>query len=330
MGSLAEMTPRLMMTVNPADDKPVPVTNHAAPIHRTFWWTLGGVATIFLTITFIGSVLMIGSQLRAIHPWAEWTFYAGLGLVCAWTIVVPLVGVLTAPVVGLDHAALDGARVDPKTLIRIARRLVRSRTLPEPLHRKLAETLELGGAVQDLVRESLQHQREAATVLIREHAVLVFVTTAVSQNGRLDGFAVLATNLRLVRSLVAHYGYRPTLPQLVRTYSQIAVAAVLSDQIDDLDLEGLLGQLGLRTLSVIPGTTLIINSTIDGMVNALLTLRVGFVAERCLLTAGRDFDRHEVRRAANRDARKQLRRVVMQAIPLVPSGIAQMAKRLFA
>lgn len=306
------------------------VTDHTAPTHRMFWWTLGVGATLFLSITFIGSVLMIGSQLRAINPWAEWTFYAGLGVLSAWTIVVPLVSVLTAPVVGLDHAALEGAAVDPKALMHVARRLVRSRTLPEPLHRKLADTLALGGEVQDLVRESLQHQREAATELIREHAVLVFVTTAVSQNGRLDAFAVLATNLRLVRRLVAHYGYRPTVPQLVRTYSQIAVAAVLADQVDDLDLEGLLGQLGLRTLSVIPGTTLIINSTIDGMVNALLTLRVGFVAERYLLTAGRDFDRHAVRRAANRDARKQLRRVVMQALPLVPSAVAQMAKRLFA
>src|ERR1019366_8895012 len=85
---------------------------------------------------------------------------------------------------------------------------------------------------------AINAQTESAAKIIREHAVIIFVSTAVSQNGRLNAIAVLAANLRLVRTLVRHLGYRPPLPMLVKIYAQIFLAALVADKLEDLDLAG--------------------------------------------------------------------------------------------
>jgi hypothetical protein len=161
----------------------------------------------------------------------------------------------------------------------------------------------------------------ASTAAIRQHAVLTFVSTAISQNGKLDAAAVAVTNIRLVQRLVKHFGYRPQLFELVRIYGQVFVAAAIADGVNDLDVEGGLSQLGLGALDAIPGSRLLIDSAFDGAINALFTLRVGFVTRQCLLNAGKTFVRSEVRQAANREARFEMKSVLREAIPAVPAAM---------
>jgi len=124
-----------------------------------------------------------------------------------------------------------------------------------------------------------------------------------------------------VRRLVEHFGYRPPSFELVRIYGQVFVPAVIADGINDLDLEGGLSQLGLGVLDVIPGSRLMIDSAFDGAINALFTLRLGFVTRQCLLSAGKTFVRSEVRTVANREARLELKPVLRDAVPAVPAAL---------
>jgi hypothetical protein len=66
---------------------------------------------------------------------------------------------------------------------------------------------------------------------------------------------------------------------------------------------------------------LIIDSAFDGAVNALFTLRVGFATRQCLLNAGKTFVRSEVRKAANREARLEMKSVLREAVPAVPAAM---------
>ena len=284
------------------------------------WLPLAVGAAICVSISLIGNILVIGTKLGCFHPALEWAFDGGLVLVLIWFIAGPLVRVLAAPVVALEDVT-SGSMTDHNTLKKVAHQLVKAPSLPSEQQIRLAGAMGLGSALHEPLSAAINAQNLSATKLIRDHAVLVFASTAISQNGRLDAAFVIITNLRLVRRLVTHFGYRPPLPELIRIYAHVFMAAVVADSISDLDVEGILSQLGLGVLDSIPGSRLLIDSAFDGAINATFTLRVGFVTQRCLLTAGKTFVRSEVRRTANREARKELKNVLREAAPAVPGAM---------
>jgi uncharacterized membrane protein YcjF (UPF0283 family) len=239
------------------------------------WLPMGIGAIIFLAVTFVGNVLVIGTKLGALHPLLEWAFYGCMIFAFLWLVVIPAVRVLTAPVIALDDVTAGKSKY--KVLRRIAYQLAESDSLSADLKNRLAGAASLGSDLQELLATAINAQKFSATVIIREHAVVTFVSTTISQNGRLDAVSVVVTNFRLVRRLVRHFGYRPPVFELARIYGQVFVAAVIADGVNDLDLEGVLSQLGLGVVDAIPGSRLIIDSAFDGAVNALFTLRVGFV-----------------------------------------------------
>ncbi|MCX6928111.1 MAG: hypothetical protein NT154_33605 [Verrucomicrobia bacterium] len=291
------------------------------------WLPLGIGAVIFLGITLVGNILIIGSKLERLHPVFEWAFYGCIILALLWFVAVPIIRVLAAPVVALEDIETGAFKSDYKALRRVAYQLADSDALPPDIKTKLAGAVGLGSALQGPLAAAISAQKLSATAIIREHAVLTFVSTAISQNGRLDAVSVIITNLRLVRRLVGHFGYRPPFFELVRIYGQVFVAAVIADGVNDVDVEGALSRLGLGVLDVIPASRLLIDSAFDGAVNALFTLRVGFVTQRCLLNAGKSFVRSEVRRAANREARQEMGNVLREAVPAVPSAMKSLIEK---
>ena len=290
------------------------------------WAPLGLAAATFLVITLTGNVLVIGAKLGTLYPALETGFYGVLACLFVWLVAMPLFQVLSAPVVALAEFTDPSSKTDHNTLKKVARQLVRSRALPPEHHSKLVGALGIGSALQQPLAAAITAQTETATKIIRDHAVLVFVSTSVSQNGRLDAITVLAANFRLVRALVSHFGYRPPLPSLLKIYAQIFIAALIADEVDDLDVEGVTAQMGLGVLTAVPGSALIINSLLDGTINALLTLRVGFVARRCLLNAGNPLTRRELRKTAIRESRQELKAVWKEALPIVPGAVQRVVQ----
>ena len=293
-----------------------------------FWLPLGLAIAIFFLVTFVGNILVIGSKLGFFSSSLEWGFYGFLMIVCIWLIAVPFFGVLAKPVTALDDVASGTSEADYKKLKKVARQLINAGVLPPEQHMKLAGAIGLGSDLREPLAEAINVQRESAAKIISNHAVRVFVSTAVSQSGRLDAIAVLVTNFRLVRLLVKHFGYRPPLPTLVKIYAQIFLASLIADEIDDLDVDGVVGHVGFGAILALPGTGLIVNSLFDGTINALFTLRVGFVTRKCLLNAGSSLTRSEIRKIANREARQELMPVVKDALPVLPNGIKQVVQNL--
>lgn len=291
-----------------------------------FWLPLGLASAIFFLVTFVGNILVIGSKLGFFSSSLERSFYGLLTTVFIWLIAIPLLGVLTKPVLALEDVASGSSKADFKKLKKVARQLINAGVLPPEQHMKLAGAIGLGSDVREPLVAAINMQRESATKIIHSRAVRVFVATAVSQSGRLDAIAVLVTNFRLVRLLVKHFGYRPPLPTLVKIYAQIFLASLVADELDDLDVEGVLGHVGFGAIAAIPGTGLIVNSLFAGTINALFTLRVGFVTRKCLLNAGSSLTRSEIRKIANREARQELMPVVKEALPVLPNAVKQIAQ----
>ncbi len=156
---------------------------------------------------------------------------------------------------------------------------------------------------------------EKARTSIKEKATGVFLTTAISQNGILDGFFVLGALTKMVWELASLYETRPSLNRMLVLYGNVAATVLMARGVEDLDLldeqiEPLVASLlggGMATL--VPGavtvTTIVVNSITEGSVNALLTLRVGCITQRYLSTLTKP-DKRSLRRSATIEALSML------------------------
>jgi hypothetical protein len=179
-------------------------------------------------------------------------------------------------------------------------------------------------ALADLAR---RHTLEAATT--------VFVSTAVSQSGRLDGLMILVTQSRLVWQVAHLYWQRPSFRDLVSLYGNVAGAAFVAQNVDDFDFSDLVEPilapvLANSVVSAIPGfgpvAHVIANSSIDGTVNAFLTLRVGCLTSGYCRSLTMPTSR-SLRRTATAEAAGMLGVVARHGAERVSVAIWDAAKR---
>lgn len=158
-----------------------------------------------------------------------------------------------------------------------------------------------------------------ADKIIHQAAATVFISTAISQSGRLDAFLVLSAQSRMVWQIARLYYQRPMLRDLIRLYANVAGTAFLASEIQDVDiseqvtpvLSSALGALAVTIPGIQLAASVMVNSVLTGTANAFLTLRVGIIARRycgSLIVA----ERRKLRRAASAEAAKLLGSIVKQ------------------
>ena len=154
-----------------------------------------------------------------------------------------------------------------------------------------------------------QEDKDSADVMVKKTAQNVFVLTTVSQNGTLDVFTCLSMNISLINRLVELRGKRPSFWQILRLYWSVASSSVLiasaDEALDDINLGELLG------ISGINATGVLLKSMTNGMLNALVTMRVGMTALRYLEVGSIEFNQNKA------SIRKEVRRKTMMRMPAV-------------
>lgn len=149
--------------------------------------------------------------------------------------------------------------------------------------------------VEDMPLETEEDLEAALTVLAkradevtRTTALQVFLTTAISQNGSLDALAVLAAQSRMVLQIARIYNQRPSFRDLWWLYGNVAFAALLARQIEDMDMgeaiQPIVSSVMSSAVGIVPGmeaaATVFVQSVLTGSANAYVTLRVGVIAKR--------------------------------------------------
>ena len=164
----------------------------------------------------------------------------------------------------------------------------------EKLGRRLERNSNLKGRTAQLrTREEIQVAMklldDQCSGIIRAKASAVFLTTAISQNGRLDAFSVLAAQTRMVWEIAHLYNQRPTLREMSQLYANVGAAVFLASELQNIDISEQIeptirAVIGTTLLASIPGVTalssLVVQSLLTGTSNAYLTLRVGIVCQR--------------------------------------------------
>jgi hypothetical protein len=141
-------------------------------------------------------------------------------------------------------------------------------------------------ATREDVAAALKLLDEQANRVIKASASQVFVTTAVSQNGSLDALIVLVAQSRLIWQVAHVYYQRPSVRDFLSLYANVAGTAIVSSQLEDLDLTeqvqpvitSVLGSVAGAIPGLQAATSLVMNSLVTGTANAFLTLRIGLIA----------------------------------------------------
>src|SRR5690606_37879526 len=126
------------------------------------------------------------------------------------------------------------------------------------------------------VEAALAELGQKADAITKESASIIFLTTAISQNGRLDGLVVLLAQTRMVWRIARVYYQRPTLRDLINLYANVAATAFVAAQLEDIDveeqIEPVIESIAGAAVGAVPGmtavATILSSSILTGSTNA--------------------------------------------------------------
>ena len=185
------------------------------------------------------------------------------------------------------------------------------------------------------IEQSLEVLDQAASRVIHETATAVFLTTSVSQNGKLDALTILATQSRMVWKIAHIYYQRPTLREIAYLYANVAGASFLASEIEDLDISqqiepvisSFLRSSAGKSIPVIgPTAHIVLDSLLEGSTNAFLTLRVGHITKK-YCGCNQVTSRSKLRKEAFFGATKELKTIIVESSGRIISGLAKATRK---
>lgn len=295
-----------------------------------------GVFIGVLVILLMGNVITVAEKLGEIcHTvYVEYAFYALILVLLIAFVLIPIIKVHTAP--EFPAMRLVDETADMKKLRSFAKRLVSGCGYIEDAEvrashqRQIREELESCSEDMECLKAFIDREVtlrfdgnkemgvQGINSRMKEWAKSVFMITAVSQNNLVDSAVLLVMNYRQVEDLVLATGFRPTRAQMFRIYANILTTTLVSYCTSEVlsDLAGETTLAGAMANLKIPGV--ISESAIQGAVNALLTLRIGYVTRTFLMEGPDALAGRQRRREVSLKAFKE----AFVAIPGVLAGTA--------
>ena len=247
----------------------------------------------WMGVTLLGSISQVaGAADRIVAGSGQvvfWTLLAALAIL----VIVPAWTFLRLPKPLVAPAATSGPEHDAY-MARLRAQLSRN---PLVAGMPLDGDERLAAAIAKLDRE--------ADAVVRNTASAIFASTAVMQNGRLDGLIVFASQVRMTWRIASIYYQRPTPRQLLYVYGNVGANVLVAENLQDIDFAGIVAPVVTAIFpslkGAVPGlqgvSTLLVNSMAHGAANAFLTVRVGVIARDYCAPLVRP-DRAQVRRSA--------------------------------
>ncbi len=292
----------------PPSEKP-PQQWELAALWAQGWRVVKLAASILVVIAcliVIGQGYLFYRLFDDLHPVAGLVYILGLTAALAWLVARPIAAFLSMPVAArppdilIDPKAPDPAAIaarlnsDVRYLKMLAANpevqaeraaiqesMAKGRALaaraaratPAEAH---ALSLDLQAFEREHIEALLAPLDRRVNQIIHAEAVGVGVATALSMNGTVDAFIVLWRNANLVAKVSRIYFGRPHLMGSLRILRDVAAIVVAARALEDVtDITGdvigsLLGRMG----------GLIAGPVMDGGINAMMTLKLGYLAKR--------------------------------------------------
>ncbi len=285
--------------------------------------TFLAIAVILAFVLFIiNQVAAVYANLSALNPNLANIVLGVLILIFAGVLIIPVILYFKLPKpLHLPSSPEEQAGY----LLKLGKRLAKNKLLAD-------QSLDFTDRAD--IEKALSLLEEKANAAIQKTAKSVFFTTAVSQNGKLDALTVLLTQSKMVWEVAHIYWQRPALRDIVNLYGNVGATAFLASEIEDLDISRQIEPI-LNAMFKSPGKSLpivghaahiIMDSILEGSVNAFLTLRVGIITKR-YCGSMEVLDRKKVRRNAFLEASGLLKTLVVSSSGKVISSLVKATKR---
>ncbi|HPE00108.1 MAG TPA: DUF697 domain-containing protein [Bacillota bacterium] len=301
-------------------------------ISKKFWIFLGIAAVFFLVMIIISAVLDLGEKLRNIHPYVEYAFYGVSIILFIILFIRPLFMIIFAPSFSLDElfSEEENAKKNYSMYKKVAKNLMEEDIISdeekEKITNSLDDVLELKKTLSNVFDETIKKELNK---MIISHAETVFLSTAISQNGKLDAIAVITINLKLIKNLVLKCGFRPSYYSLGKLSVNVLSTAIIAESLEDMNFSELFPSTGVNALAEIPLLKTITGSFAQGVGNALLSLRVGIIARNYLFMNIKGLKKNEIRKLAFGEAVILLPRVLVESMKKLPPRFKGLFGKIF-
>ncbi len=114
-------------------------------------------------------------------------------------------------------------------------------------------TRDMSLVTKNEIENAIGHLSAQADSVVRRTASTVFLSTALMQNGRLDGLIVLFIQIQMVARVARIYVQRPSPRELVRLYANVAGTAFVASGLESLDLGEMVAPLAVSVVPALKG-----------------------------------------------------------------------------
>ena len=296
---------------------------------KVFWYAIAIGFILLFVLILLSSILDVGDRLRSIHEYVEYTFYGLSFLLVYFLILRPVHIILFSPTFSVE-TTLDEVKVTNHGIHRrVAKRLLQDESLKEDDIVRLTDALKSNPEDLKLALNHVfqHHVKKKMNQVIRKHAKTVMISTAISQNGRLDFFTVIVVNLKMIKELVVMCGFRPSFKHLAKLTVNVFTTALIAEGLENMDITELMPTSTVNTIGEMPLIKPVLSSVTQGISNALLTLRIGIVTRKYLFSDAKEITKEEIRRTALLEAAGMVPQVIGDALLILPKRIANLFKK---
>lgn len=295
---------------------------------KNLWIVAAIGALILLSLILLSSILNLGEKLSVIHPYVAYGFY-GLSVILVYFLLIrPIRIIVLSPAFNIETVLDQPSRHRYLTYKKVANTLIKNKDISEREAKELKESMNEPILLQTKLNEIFNStMKKKINKLIFNHAKTVFISTAVSQNGRLDLIASLVVNVRLVKEIVRTCGFRPNFKNLSKLTLKVFSTALIAEGLESIDFTEMLPNNIQAGIKSIPFARIVTESLAQGVSNAMLTLRIGFITRKYLFADSKELSRNNIRRGAFIETVKVLPSVIKDSFSSFPEKFKNIFKK---
>ena len=284
---------------------------------------------ILFFIILLSSLIDIGTKLRdatifgGYGVYVEILFYVLILLLVLLCIVRPIVVIFKSPSLSIVTSDQPLDRKAVAIYKKISKNIIANNNLPEEQVQMLKDyhnDQELLTNLQYVFNTSIKNDLNK---IIIANARSVMVSTAIIQNANFDMAAVFAVNLKMIKEIVEKCGYRPSMVNLSKLTTKIFFISLVASGLENINLEDILPKNALDVFDKIPFLDKIVESSAQGVANAIMTLRIGCVARKYLFNDGSVLTQEDIRKVAYKETLKLIPEVITDTISFFPKKIVK-------
>jgi len=197
------------------------------------WYVIGVGVVILILMMLVASVIQIGEQLKNIHEYVAYGFYGLAALLLYLLIIRPVAIILYSPSFSVETTLDKNPKRAYKVFKQVARRLLEQEELSDAIKENIKQSMKDPHKLRDAMNNAYNHDiKKRMNKSIQNHARTVLISTAISQNGRLDFITVIVVNIQMIKDLVVMCGFRPSYKNLAKLVVNVFTTALIAEGLE--------------------------------------------------------------------------------------------------